>query len=381
MGGRLVSGAGPTPPGGSTLLEPPPPAQNPMRVSRGPATAVVVVFLVLLIGALGTLIRLPYAVMSPGPINNVLGTTTHSDGTTTDLIVISGHESYPTTGSLDFTTVRINGGPGYPVNVWAVLGAWLDPRQDVYPVDVIFPPQQTAEQVQQENTAEMVDSQQEATAVALREAGFTVTEKVSIAAVSADAPSGTTFQPGDVLVSIGGTDVTSADTARAAIQKASPGSTVDVVVDRGGTKVALKAKTGASGGRTILGVVLKIDFQFPFSVSIDAGNVGGPSAGLMFSLGIYDKVTNGALTGGQNIAGTGTIDSSGKVGPIGGIRQKLVGARQGGAGYFLAPADNCDEVRGAVPDGLQAIKVATFDEAKDAVDKIAAGDTKSLPAC
>ena len=377
-----MSGTGPTPPGGgSTLLEPPPPAQDPMRVSKGPATAVVVVFLALLIGALGTLIRLPYAVMSPGPINNVLGTTTHSDGTTTDLIVISGHESFPTTGSLDFTTVRINGGPGYPVNVWAVLGAWLDPRQDVYPVDVIFPPQQTAEQVQQENTAEMVDSQQEATAVALREAGFTVTEKVSIAAVSADAPSGTTFQPGDILVSIGGTEVTSADTARAAIQKASPGSTVDVVVDRGGTKVALKAKTGASGGRTILGVVLKIDFQFPFSVSIDAGNVGGPSAGLMFSLGIYDKVTDGALTGGQNIAGTGTIDSSGKVGPIGGIRQKLVGARQGGASYFLAPADNCNEVRGAVPDGLQAIKVATFDEAKDAVDKIAAGDTKSLPAC
>ena len=145
--------------------------------------------------------------------------------------------------------------------------------------------------------------------------------------------------------------------------------------------MALKAKTGASGGRTVLGVVLKIDFQFPFSVTIDAGNVGGPSAGLMFSLGIYDKVTTGALTGGQNIAGTGTIDSSGKVGPIGGIRQKLVGARQGGASYFLAPADNCEEVRGAVPDGLQAIKVATFDDAKAALDQISAGDPKNLPAC
>jgi len=352
-----------------------------MKVSRGPATALVVVFLGLLLGALGTLIRLPYAVMSPGPISNVLGTTTHSDGTTSDLIVVTGHESYPTTGSLDFTTVRINGGPGYPVNVWAVIGAWIDPRQDVYPVDVIFPPQQTAEQVQQENQAEMVDSQQEATAVALRAAGFPVTEKVSVAAVSPDAPSGTTFQPGDVFVSIGGTEVTSADVARQAIQKATPGSTIDVVVERGGTQVALKAKTGAAGGRTVLGVVLKVDFQFPFSVKIDAGNVGGPSAGLMFSLGIYDKVTNGALTGGQNIAGTGTIDSSGKVGPIGGIRQKLVGARQGGASYFLAPADNCNEVRGAVPDGLQAIKIATFDDARAAVEKIAAGDPKSLPAC
>ncbi len=373
-----MSWTGSTPP---TVLDQPPSPDDPKKVSRGSATALVVVFLALLLGALGTLIRLPYAVMSPGPISNVLGTTTHSDGTTSDLIVISGHESYPTTGSLDFTTVRINGGPGYPVNVWAVIGAWIDPRQDVYPVDVIFPPQQTAEQVQQENQAEMVDSQQEATAVALRAAGIPVGEKVSIAAVAADAPSGTVFQPGDVLVSIGGTEVTSADVARQAIQKAPPGSTVDVVVLRGGTQVALKAKTGASGGRTVLGVVLKIDFTFPFSVTIDAGNVGGPSAGLMFSLGIYDKVTNGALTGGQNIAGTGTIDSTGKVGPIGGIRQKVVGARQGGASYFLVPADNCTEVRGAVPDGLQAIRVATFDEAKASVEKIAAGDPKGLPAC
>ena len=375
-----MSWTGATPPG-TTVLDPPPPENPPMRVSAGPATALVVVFLGLLLGALGTLIHLPYAVMSPGPITNVLGTTTHSDGSTSDLIVVSGQETFPTTGSLDFTTVRINGGPGYPVNVWSVFGAWIDPRQDVYPIDAIFPPQQTAEEVQQENQAEMVDSQQEATAVALREAGFPVTEKVSIAAIAADAPSGTVFQKGDVLVTIGGAEVTSADAARTAIQKATPGSTIDVVVDREGSKVALKAKTGASGGRTVLGVVLKIDFQFPFSVTIDAGNVGGPSAGLMFSLGIYDKVTTGALTGGQNIAGTGTIDSSGKVGPIGGIRQKLVGARQGGASYFLAPADNCDEVRGAVPDGLHPIKVATFDDAKAALDQISAGVPKNLPAC
>jgi len=227
----------------------------------------------------------------------------------------------------------------------------------------------------------MVDSQQEATAVALRAAGVPVTEKVSIASVSVDAPSGTAFQAGDVLVSIGGTEITSADAARKAIQQATPGSTLDVVVDRGGSKVALKPKTGASGGRTVIGVVLKIDFQFPFSVSIDAGNVGGPSAGLMFSLGIYDKLTSGSLTGGQNIAGTGTINSAGAVGPIGGIRQKLVGAKEGGANYFLAPSDNCEEVRDAVPAGLQAVKVATFDEAKAAVEKIAAGDTKGLPAC
>jgi PDZ domain-containing protein len=369
---------------GPGVLDHPPsdePGPPPDRLSRGPATALVVVFLALLIGAIGTLVHLPYAVMGPGPISNVLGQTSHGDGKTSDLIVISGHETYPTTGSLDFTTVRINGGPGYPVNAWSVLRAWLDPDEDVYPVDAIFPPQQSQQDVQQENQAEMVDSQQEASAVALRKAGFTVGEKVSIASVSPDAPSGGTFVQGDVLVSIGGTSVTGADSARAAIQKATPGSTLDVVVDRGGTQTPLKAKTGSSNGRTILGVVLKIDFTLPFSVTIDAGQVGGPSAGMMFALGVYDKVTDGSLTGGKNIAGTGTIDASGAVGPIGGIHQKLVGARQGGASYFLAPADNCDEVRGHVPDGLQVVKVATFDEAEAAVTKIGTGDTSGLPSC
>ncbi len=359
----------------------PPPAPPPDRLSRGPATALLVAFLALLIGAIGTLVHLPYAVMMPGPISNVLGQASHGDGTSSDLIVVSGHPTYPTTGSLDFTTVRINGGPGYPVNAWTVLGAWIDPNEDVYPVDVIFPPQQTQEDVKQENQAEMVDSQQEATVVALRKAGFPVGEKVSIASVSADAPSGTTFAKGDVLVSVGGAPVTSADTARAAIQKATPGSTVDVVVDRGGTQTPLKAKTGSTNGRTILGVVLKVDYSFPFPVTIDAGQVGGPSAGMMFALGVYDKVTDGSLTGGKNIAGTGTIDATGAVGPIGGIHQKLLGARQGGATYFLAPADNCNEVRDHVPDGLQVVKVATFDEAEAAVAKIGTGDTGGLPAC
>jgi PDZ domain-containing protein len=369
---------------GPGVLDHPPsdePGPPPDRLSRGPATALVVAFLALLIGAIGTLVHLPYAVMGPGPVSNVLGQTSHGDGKTSDLIVISGHETYPTTGSLDFTTVRINGGPGYPVNAWTVLGAWLDPNEDVYPVDAIFPPQQSQQDVQEENQAEMVDSQQEASAVALRKAGFTVGEKVSIASVSPDAPSGTTFAKGDVLVSIGGTPVTGADSARAAIQKVAPGSTLDVVVDRGGTQTPLKARTGSSNGRTILGVVLKIDFTLPFSVTIDAGQVGGPSAGMMFALGIYDKVTAGSLTGGKTIAGTGTIDASGAVGPIGGIHQKLIGARQGGASYFLAPADNCDEVRDHVPDGLQVVKVATFDEAEAAVAKIGTGDTSGLPTC
>lgn len=345
-------------------------------------TLLIVIFVGLLIGTAGAVIRLPYAVLLPGPVSNVLGQTVTSDGQSKPVITVTGHETFPTDGTLDFTTVRIMGGPGYAVNVWDVLRAWVDPAQDVYPVDKIFPPQVSQQEVQEENEAQMVDSQQEATAVGLRAAGFTVGQKITVSSVADGAPSGTTFQAGDVLVSVGGTPVTDAASVTGAVQKATPGSVLDVVVERAGAQVPLQAKTGTSSERrTVLGIRLKVDFVFPFTVTIDPGSVGGPSAGLMFSLGVYDTVTTGALTGGKNVAGTGTIDSAGDVGAIGGIRQKLVGAQRGGASYFLAPADNCPDVRGAVPDGLQVVKVATFDDARTAVTKIAAGDTGTLPAC
>jgi len=369
-----------------TLTEVPPAAVGPTgarRPSRGAVAGLVAVFCGLLLGAVGNLVHLPYAIMMPGPVSNVLGQGTHENGQPGDLIVISGEKTYPTSGALDFTTVRVNGGPGYPVNVWDVLSAWVDPTQDVYPVEALFPPQQTAQEVEAENKSEMVDSQQEAAAVALRKVGFSVPERIKVGQVAKDAPAGDVLKVGDVLTSVEGVAVTGADSVRAAIQKAAPGQPVDVVVQRDGAPLTLHPNTGkSSDGRTVLGIVLGVDFTFPFSVKIDVGSVGGPSAGTMFSLGIYDKLTEGALTGGKNIAGTGTINAAGKVGPIGGIRQKMAGARQGGATFFLAPADNCDEVRGHEPDGLQVFKIATFDDAEKAVTNIGKGaGTEGLPRC
>jgi hypothetical protein len=143
----------------------------------------------------------------------------------------------------------------------------------------------------------------------------------------------------------------------------------------------LTVKTTESEGHAAAGVFLGTSFDFPTKVSINAGDVGGPSAGMMFSLAIYDKLTPGALTGGAKIAGTGTINSAGEVGAIGGIQQKLVGAKRGGAEWFLAPAANCDEVVGHVPDGLQVVKVATFAQARDAVEAIGTKRPASLPRC
>ena len=340
------------------------------------------IVLALALGVLAAVVPLPYAILRPGPATDVLATHAGPDGTTVPRIVVEGTPTFPTKGSLEFTTVRVVGGPGYPVNAWDVVTAWVSPSEDVYPVDDLFPPQATAEQVAQENKAEMAGSQQEAAAVALRALGKDVPQVVVIRQVVAGAPSEGELKTGDVIVSIGGVPATDAGAIRAAIQAVTPGDAVEVVVERSGARVTTHPRTRkAEDGRTVLGILLGADYKLPFTVRIDAGNVGGPSAGLMFALGIYDKLTEGALTGGTVIAGTGTIDDAGTVGPIGGIAQKMVGARQGGATYFLAPADNCSEVLGREPGGLTVVKVSTFEDARAAVAAIGAGNPSGLPHC
>ena len=368
--------AGPQP---DAMTTPPPETTPPARtgISRRTAGWLVGVFLVLLLGALASLVHLPYAILKPGPAFNTLGRAT--DGR--DLISVKDHGTYPTDGALDFTTVSVYGGPGNPVNVWDVLFGWLDPSSAVLPEELIFPKGQTSKQIETQNLADMTDSQQVAVAVALRNLGLTVPQVVGVAQVQPGSPAAKLLRPGDKLVSVDGVKVGDGNAIRAAIQKHKPGETVLLTVRRGGELLTLDVPTRASGGRTVLGIILQTTFDLPVDVVIDAGNVGGPSAGLMFSLGVYDKLSPGALTGGQQIAGTGTLAPDGTVGPIGGIDQKMVGARRDGARYFLAPADNCDEVVGHVPDGLLVVKVATWTQARDAVESIAARQTADLPRC
>jgi PDZ domain-containing protein len=282
---------------------------------------------------------------------------------------------------LDFTTVSVLGGPTNPVNVWEWIGGSLDKTNAVVPEDEIFPTGATSKEVDQQSASEMADSQQEAIAVALRALGKTVPEVVSIGALALDSPAKGLLRPGDIIVSIDGKKMTGSDSVRAAIRAHKPGQSVVFTVRRGGKEQVVTARTTDVSGTAVVGILLSSEFVFPVKVSINAGDVGGPSAGMMFSLAVYDKLTPGSLTGGARIAGTGTIDSTGTVGPIGGIRQKLVGASRGGAAWFLAPADDCNEVVGHVPDGLRIVKVATFTQARDAVEAIAAKRAASLPTC
>jgi PDZ domain-containing protein len=246
----------------------------------------------------------------------------------------------------------------------------------------MFDPNASEQQVAEESAVQMEGSQEEAKAVALRAVGQKVPTHVVVAQVLDTSKAKGLLKPGDRFVSVAGTSAADPDAIRGAIQKVKPGQAVSMVVSRSGEQRTFQVPTiSGTGGRTAIGVLLGVEHDFPAKVTINAGDVGGPSAGLMFALAIYDKLTPGSLTGDHQIAGTGTIDEQERVGPIGGIRQKLAGARGAGSDYFLAPAANCPEVVGHIPDGLQVVKVGTFDEGLSAVEAIARGQASGLPHC
>jgi Lon-like protease len=307
---------------------------------------------------------------------NTLGE--HND---TKLISVTGHAVYPAKGELDLTTVSVRGGPGDPMNLVSAIRAWIEPSSAVVPREAVFPAGQTKEQQEEENAAEMTGSQEAATAAAMAALKVPFTTRITIAGFSKGAPAAGVLKTGDVIVAVAGRKVPDLDGLRTLLQDVKAGDPVAVRVERGGKQLDAEVVTQADKGRTVLGVTVGMSYVFPFTVKIKIDDIGGPSAGTMFALGIIDTLTPGDLTGGKHIAGTGEIAVDGQVGPIGGIRQKMVGARGAGAEFFLAPKDNCDEVKDHVPDGLRDVRVGTLAEAETAVQAIAAGKAGSLPHC
>ncbi|WP_426562137.1 YlbL family protein [Angustibacter sp. McL0619] len=361
-----------------SFVDAPPPGSSSGLTSRSLTIAVTGV-LAIALGAVIALLPTPYAIYAPGPATNVLGKV----GDLALITIKPPTSSYrPTEGStLDMTTVSVFGGPGRKVTVLDVLRSWVSPTRTVVPVEQVFPPGQTEGQAEAETAAEMSDSQQQATAAGLRLAGYTVPETVTIADVSAGLPAAKVLKAGDVITAINGTKVVDSTKLREAVQKLKPGDPILVTVRRNGTTTEVHTVTGASDNRTVLGVDLKTTYVFPVDVEFATKDVGGPSAGMMFALGIYDLLTEGDLGGGAKIAGTGTIDGAGTVGPIGGIAQKLVGARRAGAEWFIAPESNCNEVVGHIPRGLHVVSTSTLSQSRTDVEQIAAGKGSSLPTC
>jgi PDZ domain-containing protein len=345
-------------------------------MSRRSLTLLIAGLAALVAIGVSVLVPVPYVILMPGPTLNTLGTQSGKP-----LITIAGHQTYPTRGNLNMVTVSYTGAPppDTGVNIYQALRAWLNSSEAVVPATEIFPSGQTAQQTQSQDTAQMAGSQQQATAAALTVLHIPYATTVSVLQTESGTPASGVLKPGDVFKSVNGAPITGPTALTDLITARPAGTVLHIVVARNGKDIPLSVATKEVGGHPIIGVVVQQGFKFPFTVSISVGDIGGPSAGMMFALGIIDKITPLNLTGGKFIAGTGEITASGQVQPIGGIQQKMVGARDAGATVFLTPAANCADTAGAVPAGLRIVKVSTLSQAVADLEAIKAG--KPVPSC
>lgn len=327
----------------------------------------------------------PYAVEEPGPVFDTLG----SSGTGKDrapLISIPDRRTYPTTGRLDLLTVTVLGSARGGPNWFDLAEAWLDPTKAVVPLEAVIPPGESQQEADQQSAAEMTGSQRSAVTAALTQLGYDVDATVTVESVQPGSAAAGALRKGDAVTTFGGRAINDACSLQDAVL-ANGTKPVSVVVDRDGTPRTLRVTPrvtadGSAAGRPLLGVSTSAAMRYPFAVDLRLDKVGGPSAGMMFALGIIDKLTPGALTDGRHIAGTGTICGDGEVGPIGGIVQKMSAARAAGATVFLAPAANCDDVVGHIPRGLDVIPVERLSDSLDALEHLRdQGSVAGLPTC
>jgi PDZ domain-containing protein len=308
---------------------------------------------------------LPYVVLKPGPTVNTLGSDNGAE-----VIQVTKGATSTSAGQLRLTTVNVQSKVEL---VWAI-SSWFSNKDAVVPRELIYPPNQTEKQVEQQNAQEWTQSQASAVTVALTKLGYPV--QTYVKKVTAGSAATGVLRANDVITAVGGTKVTSPGKLTELVRAKPAGTTLTVDYTRGGKAASAKITTKAADDKTPrLGVEIATRQPHPFDIKIDLDKIGGPSAGLMFTLGILDKLQPADLTGGKIIAGTGTIDDDGNVGPIGGIPQKLVGAKDADAQLFLVPKDNCAEaLKNAVP-GLPMAEVATVDDALTALKTFTGGGT------
>lgn len=333
----------------------------------------VVVFLILLVLALT--MPVPYVTLSPGPTFNTLGT----DNSGNKIIVIKGHRANRITGHLNMTTVDVSTAP---MTAFDAIVGWLQHDKVVVPKAAVYPPGESQHQTDEQNSKAFAQSQDSAVAAAACQLGYP--KRLGVVSVASNGAAYKVLMPADLIEKVDGQAVGTPDALTAALASKSPGTPVTLQIVRTGKPKQVTVTlgppiTGRKGGS--LGVeISQAICQLPFVVDLGLGKqIGGPSAGMMFALGIIDMVGSVDLTHGRFIAGTGTITPSGQVGPIGGIQLKMIAARRAGATVFLAPASNCPDVRGATPAGLHVIKVQTLNQAMGDLEALNAG--KPVPHC
>jgi Lon-like protease len=339
------------------------------------ASAIVFVGLAILL----VVVPVPFVAWSPGGARNTLGQVGSEP-----IIKVQGIQTYPTTGELDMTIVSSTAADGRLSLPQAVFAYWL-PHRDTLPRDSVYAPGKSAAQVEAEDADQMETAQDDAIVAALRAADQPVTEMPRVYAVTVGGPAHRVLEPGDLIISIDGVPTPDVESVTQQIREHRVGDRVDFRVWRNGVLTEVTVATAQSStqpGVPIVGITVDLGYKYTPRISFDLGQrIGGPSAGLVFALAIYDKITAGPLLAGRHVAGTGTITPNGDVGAIGGIQEKIGSAEKEGANAFLVPAANCADLAG-LSSRMKLIKVATLGDAVSAVQLLDTPDgTAREPTC
>jgi Lon-like protease len=334
-------------------------------VNRRISTLLVALAPIVAFGVLLALVTVPFVSLGPGPTFDTLGEVEGKE-----VVEIEGTEVQPTTGHLNMTTVSQRDN----LTLGQALTLWVSGREQLLPRDLVYPPDRSKDEIDEANNQEFKRSEDSAEYAALGYLKYA--PAVTVETVSEDGASKGKLNEGDAIDGVDGVPVTSLDQFQSIMEKTKPDQ--EVVLDfrrknaaPGVTTIKLRSNPDKPHGYLGIGVVEAP--WAPFTIDFNLANIGGPSAGLVFSLAVIDKLTTGELSGSKFVAGTGTIDADGKVGSIGGITHKILAAHEAGATVFLVPADNCEEAKSAHEDGIDLVKVANLGDAVDALKALSAG--------
>lgn len=342
--------------GGSEGTEDPP---NPRWWRRGPFLGALA--LVWLFGLGAALVHIPYYAVSPGSAVEVAG-----------LVEVAGGRSFPPEGGMYLTTVRLR-----QVTLFEAVHGWLDPTVDVVERDLVVPPEVTPGELRDFNRQQMDASKRQAVAVAFEALGYDAISGsgAEVVDVIAGSPADGVLSPGDVIVALGGGAVGTHHDVVGLLGDRRPGERTHLVVHAGGssgqrtTEIAL-AGHPEGADRAFLGATLRtrdFRFHFPFDVEIVSQHIGGPSAGLAFTLQVLDVLTEGELTGGRRVAATGTIELDGSVGQVGGVAQKTAAVRRAGIEVLLVPGAELADATRLAGDDVHVVAVDTLGDALQAL--------------
>jgi len=350
-------------------------------MSRRTVSSILACVLLVMLFSAAAFLPVPYVTMSPGPTVDVLGERQGKP-----IVQVDGHRSYPTEGEMRLVTVSVTA-PGKKLSLAEAMAAWFDKTRAVYPRDVVYKPEKTAEEERTESSVQMVSSQDTAIAAALTELGYHLPVVTEVLAVTNGSPAAGKLRTRDKILAVNDVEIADATSVSEAIQVTGVGEPASFVVRRGGATKRLHVtaeRAEDDPDRAAVGVIVGQGYDFPFDVSVNiSDDIGGPSAGLIFALAIYDTLTPGSLIAGNDIAGTGTIATDGSVGPIGGIEQKIVASVDAGAKIFLVPPDNCDSALGAPVDDeeIRLVKATTLKSALESIRTYDKDPNADLPSC